>query len=160
MGLRRRGVCAHARDLPGWLSPGSSLLPLCWPPRPSFHTPPGACASVSVGRVALGHSGDGARAGRPQSSRPGQLIQRESTSTPRDWLGHARLVRANPGLLPERLRTGALLLLRLPGRQDISREPWGHLSHPSTHLPGKPRSREAEPRHRERLMLTISSKAL
>lgn len=142
--------------------------------KPRFHPPPALLAAVTFlphtsrslqlcvsGKSSTGGTQEmGTRAGRPQSSRPGQLIQRESTYTPRDWLGHARLVRANPGLLPERLRTGALLLLRLPGRQDISLEPWGHLSHPSTHLPGKPRSREAEPRHRERLMLTISSKAL
>lgn len=94
------GVCAPVRDRPGWLSPGSTLLRSAGHcDLPSTHLQEPARWRQREKRH-WGRSGRGTRAGRPQSSGPGQLTQCKSTPTPRDWLGHARLVRANPGLLP------------------------------------------------------------
>ena len=110
---------------------------------PRFHRPPALLAtetlrphnSKSLRVCVSGRSSAGVLRRRGPGPSPvlgaGGLTQHESTSTPGDWLGDARLVRANPGLLPGPWRTGALLLLRLPGRQDASLQPWGHLSHPT-----------------------------
>lgn len=85
-----------------------------------------------------GRSGEGDQGRRPVL-RAGQLT-RKSTPTPRDWLGHARWSELILGCCQ-----WALLLLRLPGRQDTSLEPWGHLGPHWRDPPArKPRLREAE----------------